>query len=77
MASEYIIQGFFMKFIIDRFEGEFAVVELPDGKITQIPRIAVPFEAREGDVISLKIESSETANKKASIEKKMAELFKD
>lgn len=66
-----------MEFTIDRFEGEYAVVELNDGKITQIPRIAVPIDAKEGDIISVKIEVDKTANRKASIERKMYKLFKD
>ncbi|MEL7655500.1 MAG: DUF3006 domain-containing protein [Bacillota bacterium] len=66
-----------MKFVIDRFEGEFAVVELSDGNITQIPRVVIPTEAKEGDIILLIIEVDETANRKASIERKMESLFKD
>lgn len=66
-----------MEFTIDRFEGEYAVVELNDGKITQIPRIAIPTDAKEGDIISLKIEIDKTAKRKASIERKMNKLFKD
>jgi hypothetical protein len=31
-----------MQCIIDRFEGEFAVVELPDRTMVNMPRILVP-----------------------------------
>lgn len=66
-----------MEFTIDRFEGEFAVVELEDGKIAQISRIAIPTEAKEGDIISIKIEIDKTKNRKESIKRKMSKLFKD
>ena len=66
-----------MKFVIDRFEGDFAIVELSDGRITQIPRIVVPPNAKEGDIILLIVEVDETANRKASIEREMESLFKD
>lgn len=66
-----------MKFTVDRFEGEFAVIELTDGKTAQFPRILLPSDAKEGDVISLKIEADETLKRKESIERKMSKLFKD
>lgn len=65
-----------MKFVIDRFEGDFAVVELQDGSIAQIPRVVIPSNAKEGDIILLIVEVDETANKKASIEREMESLFK-
>lgn len=40
-----------MKVIIDRFEGEYAVVEC-DGELMQIPRILVS-DAREGDAVMI------------------------
>jgi len=66
-----------MRFTIDRFEGEFALVELSDGSIVQIPKSILPIQVKEGDIVSLKIEVEETTNRKDSIEKKMAKLFKD
>lgn len=66
-----------MKFIIDRFEGEFAVVELPDRKTISLPKAAIPPEAKEGDVLSLVIESEETAARKAAIQSKIKNLFQD
>ena len=66
-----------MKFIIDRFEGDFAVVELADGKITQIPKCALPADVHEGSVLSIRVESNETSNRKKAVEEKMNMLFKD
>ena len=66
-----------MKYTIDRFEGEFALVELEDGKTAEIPRIALPGQAKEGDIISIIIEAAETDVRKAAIEEKIEKLFKD
>lgn len=66
-----------MKFVIDRFEGDFAIVELKDGSVAQIPRIVIPPNAKEGDIILLIVEVDETANKKAFIEREMESLFKE
>ena len=62
--------------IIDRFEGEFAVVETNNGQIN-IPRIDIPADAREGDVILMGVDKSGTAARKKSIERRMNKLFKD
>lgn len=43
-----------MKLIIDRFEGDFAVCEMQDGKIVNIPKIILD-NATEGDIVSIKI----------------------
>ena len=38
--------------VIDRFEGDWAVMEL-GRKVFNIPRLLLPAEAREGDVINI------------------------
>lgn len=40
-----------MKGIIDRFEGDIAVVEGEDRVMVEIPRNIIPKEAKEGDSI--------------------------
>ena len=62
--------------IIDRFEGEFAVVETNDG-VVNIPRIDLPADTREGDVLVFGVDKSGTAARKKSIERRMNKLFKD
>jgi hypothetical protein len=62
-----------MKGIIDRFEGELAIVELEDRKHINVMRKVIPPEAKEGDVL-LKvkdryiIDKVETERRKAEIE---------
>jgi len=62
--------------IIDRFEGEFAIIETNNGLIN-IPRIDIPTVAREGDVLVLGLDKSDTVARKESIENRMNKLFKD
>ncbi len=63
-----------MKFIIDRFEGDFAVVQLQSGKMCNIPKILIP-DANEGDVIDIHIDKEETQKRKDNISKKFNSLF--
>lgn len=57
--------------IIDRFEGEYAVLETDSG-MKNVPRDMLPEESREGDVVELK-NGAYTVNKKAA-EKRRREL---
>ena len=57
--------------IIDRFEGEYAVLETDSG-MKNVLRDMLPEEAREGDVVELK-NAAYTINKKAA-EKRRREL---
>lgn len=65
-----------MKYIIDRFEGDFAIVELEDKTLSNIPRIAIPLEAKEGSVIDVTIDVASTAERFRKINKMMGDLFK-
>lgn len=64
-----------MKVIIDRFEGNYAIVELPDRSTANIPKQLVPEGAKEGDVLSIEIDKDETAKRKERIQKLMDELW--
>lgn len=55
-----------MKVVIDRFEGKYAVVELPDRTMVNMPKVLVP-DAREGDIILISIDASETSKRKENI----------
>ncbi len=65
-----------MKVIIDRFEENFAVVELPDGTMADMPKVLVPSGAREGAVIDITYNEEETKKKEGYIKDKMNRLFK-
>ena len=55
-----------MEVIVDRFEGDYAVVEIAIGKCVNIPRVLVP-DAKEGDIIKIEIEKEETEERKKYI----------
>lgn len=63
-----------MKLIIDRFEGDFAVVETKDKLMVNLPISLIPG-AKEGDVISIIIDEEETQKRKDNIQKLMDELW--
>ena len=65
-----------MRVIIDRFEGEMAIVELHEGEFYPLPRALVP-DAGEGDVISITIDTEATAARKERIGRLMDDLFLD
>lgn len=65
-----------MKIIIDRFEGEYAVCELPDGSFVQIPAAVLPG-AHEGDVAEIRICGEDTKRRRDVIEEKARRMFED
>lgn len=63
--------------IIDRFEGEFAIIELSNKKIINVPRSLIPEEAKEGDCLKIRfeIDKDKTSERNELISKLMLELF--
>lgn len=66
-----------MKVIIDRFEGDYAVVELNDRSTVDMPKPLLPKEAKEGDVIEISIDKKETESRKRRIQQLMKDLWED
>jgi len=65
-----------MKYIVDRFEGDFAIVELSDETFVNIPKAAIPPEAKEGSVIDVTVDEDSTASRTKRINNLMGDLFK-
>lgn len=65
-----------IRLIIDRFEGNFAIVELADKSTTNIPKSILPPQAIEGDVINIEVDTEETGKRKAAVKKLMGDLWK-
>lgn len=70
-----------MKGILDRFEGELAVLETQERKIIMIPRSRLPEGVCEGDVIYEEngvygVDLEETKHRKAEINELMQGLWK-
>lgn len=55
------------KAIIDRFEGDFAIIELQNRKMVSVPREILPECAKEGDVILISVDDKETQKRNESI----------
>ena len=63
--------------IIDRFESEFAVIELANGEKVIMPKILLPDDAKEGSIIHITVDTTESKNRENRIKNKMNRLFKD
>lgn len=66
-----------MNFTIDRFEGDFAVVELENKSMINIPLMILPKDSKEGDILRIIKDKKETDNRKYRIEDKFKSLFED
>lgn len=64
-----------MKVIIDRFEGDYAVVELPNRRMIDLPLILVPGGAREGDTLDISVDEDDTELRKKRIEQLTEDLW--
>jgi len=62
--------------IIDRFEGDYALIETDKGMIN-VPRSALPKAAKEGDCLRLVIDTDDTTARKKRIDDMMETLFKN
>lgn len=65
-----------MKVIIDRFEGDLAVVEIEEGLFATISKELIP-NADEGDIINISIDKTEAKNKREKINNLINDLFID
>ena len=68
------------KYIIDRFEEDFAVLEMETGGTIDVPKSEIP-DGKEGDVVILEngvyqVDEAETQKRKEMIKQKLSELFK-
>jgi hypothetical protein len=66
--------------IIDRFEGNFVIVELYDGKVISISKSKIPEDAKEGDVLSIRdciiIDYEQTKKRKSIIDDLSDDMWK-
>jgi hypothetical protein len=65
-----------MKVIIDRFEGEYAVVELPDKTTVDMSVKLLEPAVKEGDIIEIKALDVETRGRENKVKQLMNEVFK-
>lgn len=67
-----------MKIVIDRFEGDIAVVEI-DGETFDLPKKLFPANAAAGDAIkiAIKVDKAKTDKLRKEIEDLMDEVWED
>ena len=66
-------------YVIDRFEGTFAVLEDETGSTAPVPRDTLPPEAKEGDVLRLRngaytLDAAETARRRENARRLLQRL---
>jgi len=62
--------------IIDRFEGNYAIIETSDG-MANIPISDIPPNSKEGDILILTVDSDTTKKRRKRIDGLMNDLFSD
>ncbi|MGX8794747.1 DUF3006 domain-containing protein [Fusibacter sp. JL298sf-3] len=62
--------------IVDRFEGSYAVIECGDGSFINLPAVELPAGVKEGDVLSIAVDSEATERRRASLQSRLNSLFK-
>jgi len=63
-----------MRVVIDRLEGDIAVVELENGKVIDAPKVLFS-DAKEGDIVYIEINRDETESKKDEIQSRFDNLI--
>ncbi len=63
-----------MEVIVDRIEGDYAVVEIDKGKMCNLPIEVVP-NVKEGDIVTIIINKDKTEERKKTIEELMNSVF--
>ena len=63
-----------MDVIVDRIEGDYAVVEIEKGKMCNLPLELVP-NVKEGDIVTIIINKDKTKKRKKTIEELMNSVF--
>jgi len=63
-----------MKIVIDRFEEDWAVVELENGEFEHLSKKLLPAMAAEGDVLVIEIDEAETERRRNRVNELMNQL---
>lgn len=63
-----------MKWTIDRFEEDFAVIEC-NKKYFNIPKNVLPSDLCEGDILEITLNVAETKSKKDNLNNRLKNLF--
>lgn len=66
-----------MRIVIDRFEGDYAIVELSDRTMVDLHRQFLPKSAKEGDIFEIKMIAVDDKERKGQISQLMNEIWED
>lgn len=66
-----------MKFTVDRFEGDIAIIELGNGKVIDCPKELLPPNTKEGSIITITVDETATKEKLKENTERLNRLFKD
>ena len=66
-----------MRLIVDRFENEWAMVELEDGRLAGMPKICLPDDVTEGSIVEIRTICEETEKRRSEMRAKMTSLFRE
>lgn len=64
-------------FIVDRFEGAWAIIESSDQVIFQLPRSIIPSTVGEGDLIEIIVKQDTLATKEAHSSEILKNFFEE
>lgn len=65
------------RIIVDKFEGAFAVVELPEKIFVNMQRVLLPVETKEGDVIDITVNEEVTKKRRERIQQLLDDTRED
>lgn len=63
--------------ILDRIEGDSAILELDNGALIQVPAGLLPAGVKEGDCLRLVVDTDATEERRQRMKEKMNRLFRD
>lgn len=63
-----------MEVIVDRIEGDYAIVEIEKGNMSNLPLDLVP-NVKEGDIVTITVNKDKTEDRKKTIEELMNSVF--
>lgn len=72
----HVKKGDINMLIIDRFEGDFAIIETSNGMVN-VPKVDLPANCKEGDVLAVQVDEAETGKRKSKISGMLEDLFRD
>ena len=63
--------------VVDRIEENIAVCEYEEGKSVKLPTELLPEDAKEGSVLRIRVDKTETRKRKKQAEKLKRKLFSE